>query len=855
LIEADDGWIFRRAYYYPGALQAEEEMGSGSRLLLGLLQDGEWGNMRFTLLREAVRLLPHERSGAPITRMRQLTRAIAEKDKGFEQLRIKIHVKPDALDGKRVRAYAAQHGLPELSPDYEALALSIDQVFGKRNLGPELSSLAYRLQDPALARTLKDEIARLSPETPPAMRLAAASQLLVVFRERIFRARKGDARLTLALLDASLDLEQEVFRAGSELMEKLHATSRRQRIAWLESSTEALYGIGLISSWQWQSVERSFRRLQESGLEAETYKAEIDYLSRLPEWADRWLRFHFFTNMEHLAALDPLARTFIQDRLRGSPLLFYATVLDSLAADADRLVGIRHELFGETVAGGLRGLNPGLGRGTLRILPADAKGKKLDPAGIYVLPATTAELPPVAGIVTAGEGNSLSHVQLLARNLGIPNVVAAERLLPRLAAREGRRVILAVSSRGTVKLDEEDAAWNLFSGREEKSQEVLIQPDLAKLDLQTREVIPLQRLRARDSGRLAGPKAANLGELKSHFPDAVPDGLVIPFGVFRALLDQPMGPGEPSTFRWIQKQMALLQGLKDHPAEQERATHLFLQQLRQWISRAEPGNGFRERLGSAMTAMFGPDGSYGVFVRSDTNVEDLPGFTGAGLNLTVPHVVGFEKVWTAIRRVWASPFTDRAYAWRQSRMARPEHVYVSVLLMKSVPAEKSGVMVTTDLARGRPGWITVAVNEGVGGAVDGQAAEELRIHLPTGEIRLMAQATEPLKRVLLPGGGVAKIPVKDTETILGGAEIRRLIELARTLPNRYPTLRDKEGNTAPADVEFGFLGGRLVLLQIRPFLESAQARQSRFLNSLDRESEKKGAGIVDLDQIPLGERK
>jgi phosphoenolpyruvate synthase/pyruvate phosphate dikinase len=256
-----------------------------------------------------------------------------------------------------------------------------------------------------------------------------------------------------------------------------------------------------------------------------------------------------------------------------------------------------------------------------------------------------------------------------------------------------------------------------------------------------------------------------------------------------------------------------------------------------------------------MTALFGPDGSYGVFVRSDTNVEDLPGFTGAGLNLTVPHVVGFEKVWDAIRRVWASPFTERAYAWRQSRMATPEHVYVSVLLMKSIPAEKSGVMVTTDLARGLPGWITVAVNEGVGGAVDGQAAEQLRIHLPTGEIRLMAQATEPLKRVLLPEGGVAEIPVKNTETVLGGAEISRLIELARTLPARYPLLRDKEGRPAPADVEFGFLSGRLVLFQIRPFLESARARQSRFLNSLDREPEKKRVGIVELDQIPPGERK
>jgi len=72
---------------------------------------------------------------------------------------------------------------------------------------------------------------------------------------------------------------------------------------------------------------------------------------------------------------------------------------------------------------------------------------------------------------------------------------------------------------------------------------------------------------------------------------------------------------------------------------------------------AELDPAFVSELKQAMDSEFGTDGSYGVFVRSDTNVEDLPGFTGAGLNLTVPNVVGFENVLQSIRRVWASPFT------------------------------------------------------------------------------------------------------------------------------------------------------------------------------------------------------
>src|SRR5262249_62028246 len=102
----------------------------------------------------------------------------------------------------------------------------------------------------------------------------------------------------------------------------------------------------------------------------------------------------------------------------------------------------------------------------------------------------------------------------------------------------------------------------------------------------------------------------------------------------------------------------------------------------------------RRRRRAAMARECGADAKVGVFVRSDTNVEDLPGFTGAGLNLTLPNVVGFDNVVKAISEVWASPYTARAFAWRQAHMKGPEHVYPAVLLLRTVPSEKSGVMIT-----------------------------------------------------------------------------------------------------------------------------------------------------------------
>ena len=82
-------------------------------------------------------------------------------------------------------------------------------------------------------------------------------------------------------------------------------------------------------------------------------------------------------------------------------------------------------------------------------------------------------------------------------------------------------------------------------------------------------------------------------------------------------------------------------------------------------------------------------------------MEDLPQFTGAGLNLTLPNVTGREKQFAGISEVWASVYTRRAMAWRSQILKNPDDVFSSILLMQSVPSEKSGVMVTTDLTGGQ----------------------------------------------------------------------------------------------------------------------------------------------------------
>ena len=176
------------------------------------------------------------------------------------------------------------------------------------------------------------------------------------------------------------------------------------------------------------------------------------WTGRAPGWASQGLQFHFLPATRKLTEIEPRADLFVPDQLRGSPMLAYSRIIDTLARDGDALAGIRYRLFDEDGVVGFRALNPGLARGTLVARPDMSKIGSFRADSIYLLPETVSELPPVAGILTAGEGNPLSHVQLLARNLGIPNVAVSPDTIARVREYDGRVIVLAVSPSGVVVL-------------------------------------------------------------------------------------------------------------------------------------------------------------------------------------------------------------------------------------------------------------------------------------------------------------------------------------------------------------------------------------------------------------------
>jgi hypothetical protein len=847
LMAMDDGWIFQQAQFYRGAIQEEDERDGARRLLLEMLSREEWLGQHFLAMRTGVRLLPHGADTASAGRVRQLSAALSVDDPLFMPIRVKIHGSPDAADALRVRAYMGGVRDEALRARYNDLAEEIDAIYKAEPLPGELRELATKSGVPAALGQLATQVASDWEQAGPAERMALSGEMLATLRRELPGVDSPTRRLEM--MDFSLRLESEHFGAATAVREQLPGMSREQVLRMLAAASDAAHGTGLLNARLHRSLRGEIDGLLSKPIDVAAYQAGLAYLNLAPGWGLQALRRYFYQPMLKLGEIEPLSMLFIQDQLRGSPMLFYSQSLNLLARDAGRLAGIRHNLFGEDIGAGVTALNPGLARGILQVKPPLDHTESLRSDGIYLLPETVAELPPVAGILTAGAGNPLSHVQLLARNLGIPNVSVNPALQKALLRHDGSAIVLAVSPGGLVDISEDGPQWDRVFRERDQAGTVRIVPDLDKLDLGLRRVVSIDRLSAEDSGRTVGPKAAKLAELRKHYPEAVSRGVAIPFGLFKAVaLDQPH-PSGGTLFEWMQRQYDELSTLSERGDEQSQRTEAFRAELYQRILDTKLPEDFKADLRQALGELFNGE-SAGLFVRSDTNVEDLAGFTGAGLNLTLPNVVGFDQLLDAIPRVWASPFTARAFSWRQSHMSDPEHVYTSILLLESVGSDKSGVLVTADIDTGATDVLSVAVNEGLGGAVDGQAAESLRIPLAGGPERVMATATAPLRRLLAPEGGIIKVPTSGSDRVLSEADIEQLREFARSLPERFPPITDDAGNPAPADVEFGFLDGRLRLFQLRPFLDSASVARNSFLLRMDARAGDNLDRPVDMTEVP-----
>ena len=585
LFSVDDGWVMRRARYYRGALQIENEERSGRELLARRFSDAGWLRSNFLLATRLTAALPHGGVGAERTvdRIRNTALEISNVDSGFMRLRIKIHSIPSKDDVGAVERYLEQ-----------------------RAHTPEVRQRLVQLRD--------DLRAHYDPERALAS-LAA------------YEGRFG--------ADLGLSLQERAFALAEELERGSPTRSRAEALGRVDQYVALAYAAGFLSIRERQAIgEEIDRILAQRETTALSFKGSLGYISRSLDWARGSVRGTFAPVLDRYAAVEPAAAGLPDAILRGSVLLPLSRMLDALQTDADAVLGAAHSVFGVAEGSGIRGLNPGVAMGTLRVLEP-GHHDDVEAETIYVLPETPPELKPVAGVLTMAAGNLLSHVQLLARNLGIPNATLAPDLLPRLRQADGREVFYAVSPLGRVIL-----AWPDQLGPSELALVEAGQPgrverhrlDTSRLRLDVRSPIPLSELRAGDSGVLVGPKAANLGQLAADFPGRVSHALALPLGMFFLHADRTYRESKRTVLGELRAAYESSARMRAEGRSEGEIDAFMLERLA-WVRDAIQGLEWipesRRQVVAATNDMLGGDLSRGVFIRSDTNVEDLPEFSGA----------------------------------------------------------------------------------------------------------------------------------------------------------------------------------------------------------------------------------
>jgi len=800
LESVDDGWVMRGARFYRGARQAESEEAAGRELLERLLTDGDWVRRNYLLASSAVAAVPHGTPGVAGDAVRGLALQISEADPGFMRLRVKIHSSPGVEDLAAVTEYReglAADAPAEVRQWVEQLEAALQQMYSTgldRDSWERLAAAA----DVEIADLLRSAPAILDDATP-GQRVDWLAPLVLGARAAIEAAsERGDGAAALAHFDVLHFAQARLFIEANAWADQLVAsgTSRRELLDAVDALVDAAYGTGWLTGREFRAANSRLAEITTADTVTRTqYLSLARYLGRAVEWGSAAARQMVAIVAERYGPAVPAAAGFTDDAVRSSVLLPLAQVLNGLEGDATAEAGLRYQLGTTQVSTGMMGLNPGAAVGTLYVLTDQAQIHDLDPTGIYVLPETPADLGRVAGILTIDQGSRLSHIQLLARGLGVPNAAVSSEHLATLRGLAGSEVLYAVSPLGSVLVVPRSAV-STATLEQFHEHSIAHAPrvtiDTAALDLDTQRVLPLEEIQASDSGRLAGPKAANLGQLHQLFPTRVAPGLVIPFGVFRAHVDRDLD-GDGRTLYEEAAEIYAREGEREQVIRD-------LARVADKIRAMPLIPAFERELMAMLRARFELTGANGVFVRSDTNVEDLHGFSGAGLNLTVMNVIGEQEILQAVRDVWASPYQERSYEWRQQVVTNPEAVYPSILILGSVPAEASGVLVTRDVDRAlmghadlgpADGW-TATVAAGVGGAVEGEATETVVLPAREGAFEpiLLSSARAAWRNALGSDGGIRSVPSFGDLTLLTPARLADLSKVIDEIHERYPDEND-----------------------------------------------------------------
>lgn len=442
--------------------------------------------------------------------------------------------------------------------------------------------------------------------------------------------------------------------------------------------------------------------------------------------------------------------------------------------------------------------NKGATVGRLRVVPPGTAYESLqfDRGDIALLQESYPDISPVAGILATTFSTPLSHVNLRAAAWNIPN--AGYRSAHKKYAQLDGQVVFYEVKDGEHTLRVATPEEVATHEAKVKDRTVIRLPEA---NLKEQRLAMLNHLRVADVSAY-GAKTANLGEIVvGNRPGVhVPEGFGVPFAYYAHHME---------TNRLDERVAALLQD--ERWAADAAWRKQELKALREAIIAAPLDPKVSDALYKRVRVRLG---GKGVFVRSSTNAEDLPGFNGAGLYDTVPNVRGRDNLGTAVKTVWASLWNQRAVDERDLFGIDHRSVYASVLIQVGVNATAAGVLVTANLYDpSDDDSFTINAKWGLGiRVVEGTRVPEQIIFDPSNNgTKIISRSDDATMLIFDEAGGIREVAVPSDGVILSEERAKRLADAVRAF---LPLFSAEQA----LDIEWLLEGETIWIVQARPLV-------------------------------------
>jgi pyruvate, water dikinase len=505
----------------------------------------------------------------------------------------------------------------------------------------------------------------------------------------------------------------------------------------------------------------------------------------------------------------------------------------SAEMDAFKRKGIgwmdHQDLFGGL---SLQALNPGVAYGTLkRMTPEQLAAAVVSFRDILLLTRIPNELPIVGGTITEEFQTPLSHVNVAARSRGTPNLAYPKAFAdPSVALLIDKLVRFEVKG-GTFSLrettlDEAEAFWTGL-GHE---------PYVPTFDAAMTGIPSFDQIGFADSARV-GVKAANLAELSHILGENAPTkGLAIPFHYYDAYISSSrttagLCEAAKTDCDSAGRDASACQRARDFCLAPDSAGETFaafiermvgdasfnqdtelrdavLGNLRYLIEHTPVDTDFGSLLDSRIAEVFQ---TAKVKLRSSTNCEDLPNFSGAGLyNSYAAHAGGADAADGVVLQVFSSVWSFRGFEERSFWNIDHRTVRMGCAINEAFSKElANGVLITQNIADPHVYGMYVNVQKGenaVTNPTDGALPEVFSIVAGPSGPQVIRQRFSSLS---------------PATPLLSDSDVATMYEAATKAQNHFASLYEVYPEALALDMEFKLTAEhKIVFKQVRPYAQT-----------------------------------